>query len=149
MLVRDAMSPQVVEVGPGHTLRQAAKLMSDRNVGAAVVMDPEGAGPGIITERDVMRAIARGDDPAEALVEAHVTTNVVYAEPAWSLDDAAVAMVRGGFRHLVVLQGSDLAGIISVRDIARSWAGERGLLEQAARGDGAAVDTESEVIGTA
>jgi CBS domain-containing protein len=148
MLVRDAMSPQVVEVGPGHTLRQAAKLMSDRNVGAAVVMDPEGAGPGIITERDVMRAIARGDDPAAVLVEDHVTTNVVYAEPSWSLDDASVAMVQGGFRHLVVLQGSELAGVISVRDIARAWAGERGLLEKAARG-GEPADAESEVIGTA
>jgi CBS domain-containing protein len=148
MLVRDAMSPLVVEVGPGHTLRQAAKLMSDRNVGAAVVMDPEGAGPGIITERDVMRAIARGDDPGESLVEHHVTTNVVYAEPSWSLDDASVAMVQGGFRHLVVLQGSELAGVISVRDIARAWAGERGLLEKAARG-GEPVDAESEVIGTA
>jgi CBS domain-containing protein len=129
MLVRDAMSPLVVEVGPGHTLRQAACLMSDRNVGAAVVMDPEGAGPGILTERDVLRAIASGEDPGEARVESHVTTSVVYAEPSWSLDDAARAMVDGGFRHLVVMRGPDVAGVISVRDIARAWAGERGLLE--------------------
>jgi CBS domain-containing protein len=129
MLVRDAMSPLVVEVGPGHTLRQAACLMADRNVGAAVVMDPEGAGPGILTERDVLRAIASGEDPGQALVESHVTTSVVYAEPSWSLDDAARAMVDGGFRHLVVMRGPDVAGVISVRDIARAWAGERGLLE--------------------
>lgn len=129
MLVRDAMSPLVVEVGPGHTLRQAARLMADRNVGAAVVMDPDGAGPGILTERDVLRAVAAGDDPASATVADHVTTSVVYAEPTWSLDDAARAMVQGGFRHLVVMEGPDCAGVISVRDISRAWAGERGLLD--------------------
>jgi CBS domain-containing protein len=129
MLVRDAMSPLVVEVGPGHTLRQAASLMAERNVGAAVVMDPEGAGPGILTERDVLRAVAAGDDPSEVHVASHVTTSVVYAEPSWSLDEAAGAMVDGGFRHLVVMQGSEVSGVISVRDIARAWAGERGLLD--------------------
>lgn len=129
MLVRDAMSPLVVEVGPGHTLHQAARLMADRDVGAAVVMDPDGAGPGILTERDVLRAVAAGKDPAEAMVAEHVTTSVVYAEPSWSLDDAARAMVQGGFRHLVVMEGPDCTGVISVRDISRAWAGERGLLE--------------------
>jgi len=128
MLVRDAMSPLVVEVGPGHTLRQAARLMADRNVGAAVVIDPDGAGPGILTERDVLRAVAAGDEPADVLVASHVTTSVVYAEPTWSLDDAARAMVEGGFRHLVVMQGPDVLGVLSVRDITRTWAGERGLL---------------------
>lgn len=129
MLVRDAMSPLVVEVGPGHTLRQAASLMAGRNVGAAVVMDPEGEGPGILTERDVLRAVAAGEDPERVLVASHVTTSVVYAEPSWSLDDAAAAMIGGGFRHLVVMQGPDVLGVLSVRDIARTWAGARGLLD--------------------
>jgi CBS domain-containing protein len=129
MLVRDAMSPLAVEVGPGHTLRHAAGLMAERNVGAAVVIDPEGEGPGILTERDVLRAIAAGEDPGAVLVADHVTTSVVYAEPSWSLDDAAAAMIDGGFRHLVVMQGPDVLGVLSVRDIARVWAGDRGLLD--------------------
>jgi CBS domain-containing protein len=140
MLVRDAMSPLVVEVGPGHTLAQAARLMADRNVGAAIVMDPDGAGPGILTERDVLRAVAAGDDLSVVPVSEHTTTSVVYAEPTWSLDEAAAAMVDGGFRHLVVLQGPDVVGVLSVRDIARSWADERGLLDErrVSRGGGAA-----------
>jgi CBS domain-containing protein len=148
MLVRDAMSGLVVEVGPGHTLLQAARAMSDRNVGAAVVGDPDGAGPGIITERDVLRAVAHGADPSAVLVGSHTTTSVVYAEPTWSLDDAAAAMVQGGFRHLVVMQGSDVAGVISVRDVARAWATERGLLGER-DGSGRAVAEDSEVVGTA
>ena len=136
MLVRDAMSPLVAEVGPGHTLRQAARLMADRNVGAAIVIDPDGEGPGILTERDVLRAVAAGVDLETVLVADHVTTSVVYAEPSWSLDDAAAAMIDGGFRHLVVMQGPDVAGVLSVRDISRTWAGERGLLD-AGRGGAA------------
>lgn len=128
MLVRDAMSPLAVEVGAGHSLRQAARMMAERKVGAAVVIDPEGAGPGIITERDILRAYAADADMATAMVAAHTTTSVVYAGPDWSLDEAAAAMVDGGFRHLVVMRGPDVVGVISVRDIVRAWASERGLL---------------------
>lgn len=150
MLVKDAMSPLVVEVGTGHTLLQAARLMSDRNVGAAIVSDPDGFGPGILTERDVLRAVAAGEDPGVALVAAHVTTSVVYAAPDWSLDEAATAMVAGGFRHLVVMRGADVGGVISVRDIARAWAQERGLVAEAteARRTPEASDAEA-VMGTA
>lgn len=144
MLVRDAMSPLVVEVGPGHTLRQAAGLMAGRNVGAAVVNDPDGEGPGILTERDVLRSVAAGEDPDEILVASHVTTSVVYAEPSWSLDDAAAAMIDGGFRHLVVMQGPDVLGVLSVRDIARTWAGDRGLLD-ARRATGGAASGQDAV----
>lgn len=142
MLVRDAMSPLVAEVGPGHTLLQAARVMADRNVGACIVMDPDGEGPGILTERDVLRAVAAEEDPATALVSGHVTTSVVYAEPTWSLDDAAAAMIDGGFRHLVVMQGPDVLGVLSVRDVARVWAGDRGLLggDPAAGGPSAGQD---------
>jgi CBS domain-containing protein len=140
MLVRDAMSPLVLEVGPGHTLRQAARLMAERNVGAAVVNDPDGLGPGILTERDVLRAVAAGDDPEDVLVASHVTTSVVYAEPTWSLDAAARAMVQGGFRHLVVMDGPSVRGVLSVRDVTRTWAGERGLLRAGEEAPASAVD---------
>jgi CBS domain-containing protein len=121
MQVRDGMSSVVLTVGPGHTLRQAAAQMAERRVGAAVVMDPESEGPGIITERDVLISVSRGEDPEQERVADHLTSDLVFAGPAWSMEEAAVAMVRGGFRHLVVVDGGEIAGILSVRDIVRCW----------------------------
>lgn len=111
----------VLTVGPGHTLRAVARLMSERAVGAAVVMDPDGAGPGIITERDILVAVGEGQDPDSEYVAEHLTHDVVYAAPDWSLEEAAAAMVRGGFRHLIVLEQAETVGILSVRDVVRCW----------------------------
>jgi CBS domain-containing protein len=121
MRVQDGMSSTILSVGPEHTLREAASLMSRRRVGAAVVLDPDGQGPGIITERDLLDSIGAGQDPESERVGAHLTADVVFAAPGWSLEEAAVAMVRGGFRHLVVTDGGEIAGILSVRDIVRCW----------------------------
>jgi CBS domain-containing protein len=121
MKVRDGMSKVVLTVGPGHTLRQAASLMASRHVGAAVVMDPEGSGPGILTERDILESVAAGQDPDTEMVAGHLTADVVSAEPDWSLEEAACAMVRGRFRHLLVVDAGEIAGIVSVRDIVRCW----------------------------
>jgi CBS domain-containing protein len=121
MQVRDAMSKVVLQVGPDHTLRQTAELMSIRRVGSAVVIDPDGSGIGIITERDMLYAIGKGLDPDTERTADHITWDVVYAGPSWTLEAAAAAMVRGGFRHLVVLEDNDVLGIISVRDILRVW----------------------------
>jgi CBS domain-containing protein len=125
MQVREAMAAQVLVVGPEHTLRQAARLMSARGVGSAVVIDPDSSGVGIMTERDVLKAIGAGLDPDVERTSAHITWDVVYAGPDWTLEAAAAAMARGGFRHLVVLDGDEVLGVISVRDIMRVWAGER------------------------
>jgi CBS domain-containing protein len=121
MQVHEAMSTAVVQLGPDHTLRQAAALMSRRRVGSAIVLDPDGAGAGIITERDVLNAIGAGLDPDTERTADHITWDVVYAGPSWTIEQAAAAMVRGGFRHLVVLDGDDVLGVISVRDIMRVW----------------------------
>lgn len=121
MHVREGMSPTVLTVGPGHTLRAVARLMSEREVGAAVVIDPDGAGPGIITERDILLSLGAGQDPDRETVDAHLTRDVVFAAPDWSLEEAAAAMVRGGFRHLIVLEGGETIGVLSVRDIVRCW----------------------------
>jgi CBS domain-containing protein len=121
-LVREAMSHDVVIVGPGHTLRQVAEVMSKRNVGAAVVEDHESSGIGIITERDILRSLAAGEDPDVELAHDHQTTDVVYATIDWQIGDAASAMLRGGFRHLIVLDGHTVAGMLSVRDVVRTWA---------------------------
>ena len=124
MQVRDAMSKSVLIVGPDHTLRQTAQLMSARRVGSAIIEDPDGEGVGIITERDILNALGAGLDPDIERSAGHITWEVVYAGPDWTLDEAAAAMVRGGFRHLVVLDGDDVLGIISVRDIIRVWTGK-------------------------
>ena len=121
MQVRDGMSSVVLSVGAGHSLREAARLMADRKVGAAVVVDPESAGVGIFTERDLLETLARGQDPDTEKVSDHLTSSLVFAAPDWSLEEAAVAMVRGGFRHLVVLDAGQVTGVVSMRDIVRCW----------------------------
>ncbi|GCD95270.1 CBS domain-containing protein [Embleya hyalina] len=119
MFVRDGMSTIVLTIGPAHTLRAAARLMSARQIGAAVVIDPETSGLGILTERDVLMSIGAGQNPDTEFAGDHLTSNVVFATPSWSLADAAAAMTRGGFRHLIVLDDGEVLGIISVRDIVR------------------------------
>lgn len=121
MQVNEGMSTVVLTVGPDHTLRDAARAMAERKVGAAIVLDPEQPGPGIITERDLLDSIGAGQSPDSERVADHLSSNLTFAEPSWSLERAAEAMVRGGFRHLVVVDGADIAGVLSMRDIVRCW----------------------------
>ena len=121
MKVRDGMTTLVLTIGPAHTLREAARLMSSRRVGAAVVIDPEHSGVGILTERDILDSVAAGEDPDAELAGQHRTEDLTFASPDWTLEEAAAEMIRGGFRHLVVLEGHDVAGLLSMRDIVRSW----------------------------
>lgn len=125
MLVRDVMTPAVLTVGPTHTIRQVAQAMAVRHVGAAVVLDPDGEGPGILTERDVLEAVAGGQDLDKELAADHLTPDAVSGEPGWDLEKAAAAMVAGGFRHLVICEGAEVVGVLSVRDIVRSWSAAR------------------------
>ena len=79
MRVREAMSESVLTVGPSLTLRAAAEKMVERKVGSAVVVSPEMQGPGIVSERDVLIAVAQGADPETALVADHMTDRLVFA----------------------------------------------------------------------
>jgi CBS domain-containing protein len=115
------MTENVLTFEPGRTLREAARFMTDHTVGAVVVIDPEQPGPGIVTERDVVRSLGRGEDPDTELVADHLTANAAFADADWDLQEAADAMARGGFRHLVVVSDGELQGIISMRDIMRVW----------------------------
>jgi CBS domain-containing protein len=119
------MSGQVLTIGPAHTLREAARMMAARKVGAAVVVSPEGTGAGILTERDILNSVAADENPDTELVEDHCTQDLVFAAPGWTLEEAATAMVRGEFRHLVVVEGHEVTGLLSMRDIVRCWAGTR------------------------
>jgi CBS domain-containing protein len=123
--VASAMSTEVLSVGPGHTLRQVAAIMASAKVGSAVVHDTDGSGVGIITERDILRSVAANEDLDAETAGDHQTSEVVFASPTWSLLEAADAMKRGGFRHLVVLDDGQVAGIISVRDIVKVWAQDK------------------------
>jgi CBS domain-containing protein len=134
------MSEAVLTVGPGHTLRDAAQAMWERRVGAAVVVDPEAQGPGVITERDILRALGTGKDPDAERVSDYLTAELTFASPDWSLERAAETMVRGGFRHLVVVEGGQLAGVLSMRDIVRVWCGDGASCELPA-GAGAASES--------
>ena len=109
MKVRDAMTQEVLTITPGRTLRDAARFLSKHNVGSAVIFDPEQPGPGIISERDIVRSLGKGEDPDQESVGQHLTAN------------AAFAMARGGFRHLVVVEHGEVHGIISMRDIMAVW----------------------------
>lgn len=124
MKVKDGMSRVVLSVGPAHTLREAARLMSRQRVGAAVVVDPEHPGIGILTERDVLDSVGAGQDADTELVADHRTSDVVFASPDWTLEQAAAAMVGGNFRHLIVVDGTEVTGLLSMRDIVRCWSGQ-------------------------
>lgn len=124
MQVRDGMTELAVTVGPSHTLREVARRMTERGVGGAIVLDPDSPAPGIVTERDLLVSLGRGEDPDSELVGDHLSPNVTAAEPGWSLERAAEAMVHGGFRHLIVVEGGEIRGVLSMRDIVRAWVQE-------------------------
>ena len=121
MEVREGMSKVVLTVGPGHTLRDAARMMADKGVGAAIVIDEDAPGPGIISERDVLVSIGRGEDPDAERVGEHMSGSVITAAPDWSLERAAADMAARGIRHLVICEDSALVGVLSMRDIMRVW----------------------------
>lgn len=124
MEVREGMSTVVLSIGPDHTLREAAGRMTEKNVGSAVVIDPDSPGPSIITERDILRAVARGDDLDAEKVTDHMGGGLISAAPDWSLERAADQMARAKVRHLLVIDGGELVGVLSMRDIVACWTQE-------------------------
>jgi CBS domain-containing protein len=121
MQVRDGMSEVVLTVGPSHTLREAASMMVEKGIGAALVTDDERPVPCIVTERDILNSLGRGQDPDTEVVAEHMSEGVVAAAPDWSLEHAAAEMSTRGIRHLVVFEEGNLVGVLSIRDIVRCW----------------------------
>jgi CBS domain-containing protein len=121
MQVRDGMSDVTLTVGPSHTLREAATMMVEKGIGAALVTDDERPVPCIVTERDILNSLGRGEDPDSERVGEHMSEGVVAASPEWSLEHAASEMSTRGIRHLVVFDQGNLVGILSIRDIVRVW----------------------------
>lgn len=115
----EIMSRDVFTVEGTTTVAEVAKSMLKGRVGSAIVMDGRFLA-GIFTERDVVRAAASGGDLSEARVSEWMTPEPVTASPGADADDAAESMMSQGFRHLPVLEGNDIVGIVSLRDILRT-----------------------------
>jgi signal-transduction protein with cAMP-binding, CBS, and nucleotidyltransferase domain len=124
MEVREGMSRIVLTVGPGHTLREVARRMTEKGVGAALVIDEETPGPGIISERDILNSLGHGQDPDAERVGDHMSGSVISAAADWSLERAAMEMSKRHIRHLVVVEQGDAVGVLSMRDIMRVWTTE-------------------------
>lgn len=117
--VREIMSTDVLCVSRGSALAGAARRMAERNVGSAAVTDG-GAPLGIVTERDVLRAVAAGRDPATERVEVWMTGDPVAITPETSVDVAMERMTALRVRHLPVVERDLLRGLVSMRDLVRA-----------------------------
>lgn len=111
------MSGDLVTVSRDERLVAAAARMAERRVGAALVLDG-GRLAGILTERDVLRAVAAGGVES-AVVSGWMTQGPETIEPDDTTEHAAVLMIHGGFRHLPVVDGGRPVGILSIRDLVR------------------------------
>jgi CBS domain-containing protein len=115
-VLRDLMSTQVAATTPDTSVAVAAAGMVEASVGSAVVMQ----GPflaGILTERDILRAAASGEDLSASRVSAWMTPDPQSANPDTSVEDAAQIMLLNGFRHLPVVDGRTVCGVVSLRDL--------------------------------
>ncbi len=119
MMLRDLMSTRVASVTPGAPVSHAAAAMVKASVGSAVVMEGRFL-VGILTERDVLRAAASGQDLSASLVSAWMTPDPHSASPDTSAEEAAQIMLLHGFRHLPIVEGRAVCGVVSLRDLFAS-----------------------------
>ena len=115
-IVRDLMTSPAVTCAADDTLGEAARAMQEADTGSVVVTD-EGKVVGILTERDVLRAAASGEDLSASMVSAWMTRDPQSASPDISVEDAAQIMLLNGFRHLPVVDGRTVCGVVSLRDL--------------------------------
>jgi CBS domain-containing protein len=116
-VAREHMSRDLLSVSPGDSLSEVAQRMVDRDVGAVLVME-DGKLSGILTERDVLRAVAAGIED-QTVVADWMTRDPETMGPDDTTQQAAVLMIHGGFRHLPLMEGSDVVGMLSIRDLMR------------------------------
>jgi CBS domain-containing protein len=110
----------VISVAPSASVLEVAEVIVAQRIGAVMVLDPDGGVLGIVSERDVVKALAAHRGDVAGLTAADVMTHqVVTATPSTPVDEALEVMDRGYFRHLPVVDGGKLAGIISIRDVVR------------------------------
>jgi CBS domain-containing protein len=116
-VARDHMSRDLFTVSPGEALQEVAQRMVDRDVGAVLVMEGSQLA-GILTERDVLRAVAAGVQD-DTVVADWMTRDPDTMGPDDTTQHAAVLMIHGGFRHMPLVEGSEVVGMLSIRDLMR------------------------------
>jgi CBS domain-containing protein len=116
-VARNHMSTELLTVEPSARVTEVAKRMVAKDVGAVLVFE-EGAIRGILTERDILRAVADGLDDA-TLVRDRMTPNPETLDADDTTEHAAVLMIHGGFRHLPVVEQGEVVGVLSIRDLMR------------------------------
>jgi CBS domain-containing protein len=118
--VRDIMVPGVKTVDETTTVLEAVKLMADSNIGAVVVMSAIREPAGIFTERDLLkRVVSQGIDPVHTRISRVMTPKFVCVQASDELEGLAEIMIRGNFRHLPIVEGRKLVGILSIRDVVK------------------------------
>lgn len=122
-LLRDIAINHLLTIEPHDTIKQAARAMTSRGVGSAVVMH-DSMVAGIITERDILHAVAEEIDLDSASTESIMTADPVAGAPGWEIDKAVRTMIEGGFRHLLVKEMDIPIGIVSLRDLMDSMVDE-------------------------
>lgn len=118
MEVGTIMQRNIVTASGEATVAEIARIIHERGVGSVIIVDG-GRVAGILTERDVIACIAEGLDISQTKAKERETHDVVYVHPRTSLEEAARLMVTRGIRHLPVIEGDELVGIVSMRDLTR------------------------------
>jgi CBS domain-containing protein len=111
---------QVFTIRPEQTVRQALAVLGERNVGALVVVDPSGGAIGILSERDIVRHLARDEQALALPVDKLMTRDLVLAVPQDDLRSVGTTMVQRRIRHLPIVDGGKLVGIVSIGDVVKA-----------------------------
>jgi CBS domain-containing protein len=117
--LRDIMTTEVLTTSTERSVAEVTSMMVKARVGSAAVMQDSWLA-GILTERDVLRAAASGSDLTKSPVAEWMTRNPITATPDTTIGEAAEVMLANGFRHLPVVEGRELQGVVSIRDVLAS-----------------------------
>ncbi|MGO4406109.1 CBS domain-containing protein [Bosea sp. RAF48] len=111
---------EVISVLPHRTLAEAIRTLSEKRIGAVVVMGADGALVGILSERDIVRALGEhGATALESAVSRSMTSKVVTCRPQTSVDELMEIMTMGRFRHIPVVENGRVTGIVSIGDVVK------------------------------
>lgn len=134
-ILRSKPQASVITVMPGTTVADAARLLAERHIGAVIVSDDGSRPLGILSERDIVRDLGRrGAGCLTDKVEALMTRNLVSCTPNDSADSVLEKMTAGRFRHMPVLEGAKMVGIISIGDVVAARMSELAMEKDALAG---------------
>ena len=134
-ILKDKSDDGVVTVAPGSSVGEAAKTLSARKIGAVVVSNDGKQMAGILSERDIVRAIgANGPGCLADPVDTLMTSNIISATRDESIDSVLGKMTKGRFRHMPVMEGSEMIGLISIGDVVKAQLAELAMEKEALEG---------------